>query len=212
MPEIVEVNGQKKKLWNYQNPEDMRQLDEIVENDKKKLNISVKVDSEAIKAKEAELTAKLDKVEDKEQFFEDMKSKVEEKYIDKGLRIPNITDIDSFKDAIENLNKIEELEKNQNKESPTGQAPLSYGQIHGDNKEGFSSEREMIEVLRSQAHIGNKNAQVTLSKMFEKAVLGSKENEKGIKTFEATQNDESDLQRIQRVFREKYLKSRGLIQ
>jgi hypothetical protein len=188
-----------------------------IEEKNKNLDVKVTVTNEgledaieekkALREKTRQLEAKLEKAEEAEQLFDEMRSKVENQYIEAGLRTPNITDKDSLNDAIENLGKIEKLEQNQQR-GGSGSAPLNSAQITGGSpsKQGYDSQAEMIEDLQSKAHLGDANADAVLGKLLEKTLQGVKQNKRGFGQIE-TPETESEIQRINRINREKHIRN-----
>jgi hypothetical protein len=204
VPTIIERDGKKHQIYNPNSPEDMALAHKIAQEQLQKLGWN-KPQGQT----EQEAENQLNKAEEGAKLFDEMRSKVEGWYSEKGLQSPNITDKDSLTSAIKNLDQIEKLEANQQPfREPTGSAPLSWEQEHGRAKlEGeYGSNAEMIDDLRSKAHSGDKTAKLILDRLFEKALKGSKTEKKGIAEYQPAPNDESEIQRLNRNFRERKLK------
>jgi hypothetical protein len=199
MPKIIDVNGKKKQVFDPNDPEDMRIANELAE--KQRIKIDVKVDSDAIKAKEAQLDAKLQEAEEGQKLFSELRSKLEEEYESEGLSAPRLETNEDLNVAVQNLREFQSRGKS---EVPSGNAPLNRGQITGGSgSEGFDSMEELIDSVRQDAHSGNSDAQKILDALFIKTLKGVKENEKGIATYKPNEDSESEIQRLNRNFREK---------
>jgi len=53
-------------------------------------------------------------------------------------------------------------------------------------------------------HRGNRDAQQILDQLFAKTLKGQKESEKAFKTYRPSKEDESEIERINRIKREKH--------
>ena len=194
MPTIKELpNGKKTQVFDPSDPEDMRIASELAKQQYEKL-----------KGK-SETEAKLNEAEDAQKLFSEIKSNVEKQYIDEGLQMPTITDKDSLDSATKNLLEIQKLKSNQHKDFSEGEgiAPLNSAQEFG-GQSGFSSEAEMIDSILTAKHRGNEDAQKILDQLFVKTLKGQKESEQSIKTFKPEKDAESEIERINRIKREKH--------
>lgn len=205
MPKIIEENGKKKQIFDPSNPDDMKIASELAKKQLEKLGWDKGQQTEA------EAETKLQEAEEGQKLFNEMRSKVSSWYTEKGLSAPKIDSKDSLTSAVKNLEQIEKLEQNQQPyREPTGSAPLSPEQIAGRSKlEGeYGSTEEMINDLRSKAHSGDKTAQLILDRLLEKTLKGVKTERRGIPEYVPSQNDESEIQRLNRNFREKRIRER----
>lgn len=168
-------DGKKQRIFDVNNPTDMQEANAIATT--KLAQMQGKGDGLKSKEqfeKEAEIEAKLEKAEQSEQLFNEMKSNIENDYTEKGLRLPNITDAQSLKDALVNLDKIEKLEKNQKpKVEPTGSAPLSPEQLSGGiaPKQGFESYEQMVDHLNNMKAVGSPEEQAYAKQALEQLML-----------------------------------------
>jgi len=199
MPKVVErPDGSKTTVFDMSDPADIELANKYAE----KMKRAIKGETEA----ESKTEEELNRAEEHKQLFEELKSKVENEYINAGLRMPNITDKASLRDATDNLIKIQDI-KEQRRQNPTeigaGNLPLDDAQRYGGFS-GFGSEKELIDSLMTAKHSGNQQAEKVLNELLLKAVKGSKEQEKGIKTFKPTEDSESEIQRLNRLRREKH--------
>jgi hypothetical protein len=89
----------------------------------------------------------------------------------------------------------------------TGSAPLDYYQLHGGKRsEGFESQEALIDDLRRRSHLGDAQAEQILGKLLEKTVQGVKKGKQGFGQIETPEN-ESEIQRINRINREKHIRN-----
>jgi hypothetical protein len=92
---------------------------------------------------------------------------------------------------------------------PTGSAPLNYEQLHGGLKKGYDTQAEMIEDLQSRARQGDKNSEVILGQLLVKSLKGVKEGKKGFGEIKTPIDGETEIQRLNRHWREKQLRNRN---
>jgi hypothetical protein len=171
MPKVIEKDGKKTTVFDVTDPKDMEIAEKLA---KAQLVANEGGQSKEQFEKEAEIEAKLSKAEDAQQVFDELKSKVENEYIEKGLQMPNITDKDSMASAIKNLNAIEKLEENQQR-GGSGYAPLSPEQIHGGiaPKQGFESHEQMIDHLRDMEKVGTDAEKAYAKEVIQKLTYNS---------------------------------------
>jgi hypothetical protein len=201
MPKKIVKDGKETTVFDVTNEEDMK----IAE----KLAKAQLVANEGGQSKEEfEKQAEKEEIEGRK-LFEGMKKKAEEMYAEKGLNAPKIDSEEALTQAIENISRIEKLE--QKSEGGSGSAPLNQQQITGgvNPKEGYNSQQEMIEDLQSRSRLGDSQAQAVLCKLLEKSLKGVKENKRGFGEIKTQQDGETEIQRLNRIWREKQLRNRN---
>jgi hypothetical protein len=202
MPKIVEINGKKVRVYDPTNPEDLKLANEIAKEYEKQVNVEENHKSER------EIEKKLDSAEIGKELFEDMMSKLRDAYTLEGLAVPKIETKEDLQNAVQNLEQFQNRGK---RDAPAGTAPLNRAQITGGvDSEGFYSQEELIEHLREESRSGNREAQKILDQMFLKTLKGMKESERGVKTYEPSAEGETEIQRLNRRWRERQLKRRGI--
>src|SRR3990170_7088724 len=133
---------------------------EMEEKQDKSLKIKVETDGDVLKevaTENAELRQKVGQQESKkpsegDELLNELKSKIENRYLEHGLAMPTITDKDSLEDATANLAKIQKLEQNQRE--ATGQSTLEGNGYDPDgqrNRVGFTSVEQQIDSVRDRA-------------------------------------------------------------
>lgn len=183
--------------------------DEIEEKNKSvKFNVTVDnkplIDAEA-RAKQAE--QKAIEAEDKLETVLDAQS---EKLLDElGVTDPekrfelktNPEMLLGYKEAMKDAQ-----EKQRRSNGNDGSAPLNPVEY---SKDGFSSQEELIENLRSRSRKGDAQAEAVLGQLLVKSLKGTKENKKGFGEFKPQEGSETEIQRMNRVWREKQVRNRG---
>ena len=199
MPKVIEKDGKKTTVFDVTDPKDMEIAEKLA---KAQLVANEGGQYKEQFEKEAEIEAKLENASEAEKVFTKMRSKVEGWYEEHGLDAPKIDSEAGLTGAIKNLEQIEKLEQNQQR-GGSGYAPLSQEQIHGGTpqKEGYNSQSELIEDLRSRSRLGDAQAEQILGKLLEKTLKGVKENKKGFGQIETPEN-ETEVQRLNRQWRE----------
>jgi hypothetical protein len=106
---------------------------------------------------------------------------------------------------------FEDQQKQKPHEGGHGSAPLNQQQITGGmpQKQGYNSTEELIEDLQSRSRQGDKNAEQVLGQLLVKSLKGVKENRQGFGQFKPCEGSETEIQRLNRIWREKQLRNRG---
>jgi len=95
-------------------------------------------------------------------------------------------------------------------EGAVGSLPLSPEQIYGGiPPQGYTSEKELIEDLRKRSHLGGaegQQAEQILGKLLEKTLKGVRDGKRGFGEIK-TSEDETEIQRINRINREKHIRN-----
>jgi hypothetical protein len=202
MPKKIIRDGKEHVVYDPTNEEDMRIALGTAKKTLEDMEGKTDADAEVEKFKtEAELEEENQQLKEKinliaTEAFESKKRKL-------GCSDPEITSLDQ----LEAWQKGQESAKQKPRgfmDSPVGSAPLE-GNIRASQgyKEGYGSTEELIDDLRRQSHEGSKEAEKILGKLLEKAVQGVKEGKKGFGEIKTSEDGETELERIRRIFIEK---------
>jgi hypothetical protein len=178
------------------------------ENENEKNEIIVKVQKEDSKTETDRELEKFKREAELQEENEDLKEKLNlivQAQFEKKKRELGCTDAE-----IDSIDKLEAWEKGrgEQKEESSGSAPLNDAQKYGGSPpptEGFNSQEEMINELRKDAREGDKDAKRILDAMFLKTIKGVKENERGVKAYRLTKEDESAIETINRQWRDRLI-------
>lgn len=102
------------------------------------------------------LTKKLEKAEQGEQLFDNIKNKLTESYQNAGLPEPHVESIEDLNNAVETLKRVNENKTP--KHIPSGCVPLET-QYNSSNPQVFDSQEALIDNLRDRASASNPNKQ-----------------------------------------------------